>query len=155
MSLRDRLANKTRRVLEQPVLVSDPSEDHQALLQVTAALHLAQGQGDEDAAQRLRAELDAATERVQGHWVPIRLQALPSSDWEAAHAEYNGAEGIDWTRALPPLLAASCVDPELQDEQWWATTLAGDQWSAGDTASLQVALLRLNTEYADPLIPKG
>jgi hypothetical protein len=61
----------------------------------------------------------------------------------------------NWAEALAPLLAESCVDPDLRDAQWWAQQLARPEWSEGDTNALQMALLRLNVDAADPQVPKG
>lgn len=155
MSQRERLASKRRRTLDVPVLVSDPSQDQQTLMEVTAALGVARGrEPDATTAELERTQQDLA-EKVQEHWVMVRLQSLSSDDWEVVTAECQGEDGIDWTRALPVLLSASCTDPELQDEDWWREILAKPEWSDGDKNALRIGLWQLNVIAADPTVPKG
>lgn len=157
-SLRERLEAKERRRLVQPIQVSDSSEDQQSWLGVTAALQVAQQKHDDErddaAIKNLQAQLDAAWERVRSHYVDVVLQSMPRADWNAAMHEWQGDDTIDWAEALAPLLAASCVDEELRDEQWWKEQLARDSWAEGDTDSLKAALLHLNTDALDARYPK-
>jgi hypothetical protein len=162
MSLRERLEAKTRRRLSVPVLVSDPSEDQGELQTLLVALQAAQGRDDEEAAARLRAQAEAQADKVRAHWAEVELQAMPKAEWRAANALWQTVETTEdgpqvvtnWDEALAPLIAQSCVDPELQDPEWWAEQLAKPEWSEGDSHTFQLAILRLNVESADPQVPK-
>jgi hypothetical protein len=150
------LEAKQRRRLTVPVLVSDPSADQHVLSGATVALQMALSRDEPEAAEieTLRKAQEEAAAAVQAHFVEVELQAMPSSDWEAAMAAWSGDE-VDWSAALAPLLAQSCVEEELQDEQWWSECLAGEAWSEGDLDTLKVSLLRLNVTAANPIVPKG
>lgn len=162
MSLRSRLEEKTRRRLTVPILVSDPAEDQGQAQTLYAALQVATGEADTETAKRLEAELKEVAERVRSHWAEVELQALPRDEWRAANSAWQTVETTEdgpqvvtnWAEALAPLLAESCVDPDLRDAQWWAQQLARPEWSEGDTNALQMALLRLNVDAADPQVPK-
>lgn len=156
--LRERLEAKDRRKLTQPIQVSDSTEDQQTWMGVAAALQLAQSKPDEErddaAITNLLKQLDDAHTRVRSHYVDITLQSMPRDDWNAAMHEWDDEDSIRWPEALAPLLAASCVDEELQDEEWWKEQLARDTWSEGDTSALKAALLRLNVDALDARYPK-
>lgn len=156
MSLRERLEAKQRRRLTVPILVSDPSSDQHVLNGATVALQVAQAREEPEAdeIETLRKVHEEATAAVQAHFVEVELQAMPSPDWEAAMAAWSGDE-VDWSAALAPLLAQSCVDEDLRDEKWWSECLAGDAWTEGDLDALKMALLRLNVTAASPIVPKG
>lgn len=162
-SLRARLEEKTRRRLTVPVRVSDPSEDQSHAQTLYTALQAATGAEDADAAKKLEAELEEVAARIRSHWVDVEMQAMPRDEWRAATSAWQTVETTEdgtqvvtnWAEALAPLLAESCVDPELQDAQWWAQQLARPEWSEGDTNALQLALLRLNVDAVDPQVPKG
>lgn len=155
MSLRDRLEAKHRRTVDVPVLVSDSAAAYEELMRLGAALGVARGREPEDAVAAMEREVEAATERVRDHYVMVRLQSLPRADWWSIMTTHEVDDGTDWPKALPVLLAASAVDPDLQDEAWWAQCLAGDAWSEGDTAALRRALLQLNVDAPDAQVPKG
>lgn len=154
--LRERLAAKARRRLVVPILVSDPSVDQHTLNGAVVALQVAQAREETQPGEveNLTTAVQEAAEAVKGHYVDVHMQALTASDWEAAMAKWTG-DTVDWAAALPPLLAASCVDEELQDEQWWSERLADDSWTEGDIDALRRALLLLNVSAADPTVPKG
>ncbi len=57
--------------------------------------------------------------------------------------------------SLPVLAAACAVDPDLQDEAWWAEQLNGDSWSLGERDGLYRELLDLNLSRPRPGTPKG
>lgn len=156
MSLRERLEAKQRRRLTVPILVSDPTTDQHVLNGATVALQVAQAREEPqaDEVEILRKAQEEAATAVQAHFAEVELQAMSGNDWEAAMAAWSGEE-IDWPKALAPLLAQSCVDEGLQDEQWWAERLAGPAWSEGDRDTLKMALLRLNVTAANPIVPKG
>lgn len=153
MSVRAQLEAKQRRKLDVPVLISDPSADQEALLQVVAALGMARSRNE--SVQELERQQEESAARLEAHWVRVPLQQLPPAEWEAITATCQTEAGTDWSKALPPLLAASCLDEELKDEAWWAGMLDGGTWSVGEINTLKLALLRLNVEAADPLVPKG
>jgi hypothetical protein len=158
VSLRQQLEAKQRRRLVQPVQVSNPSADQQTWMGVTAALQLEQGKPDEERNDKvvanLQKQLDDAWDRVRSHYVDVELQSMPRVDWNAAMTEWQGEDGIDWATALASLLAASCMDPDLQDAEWWQTQLEHDTWSEGDTNGLRMALLALNVDGLDARLPK-
>lgn len=162
MNLRERLEAKTRRRLQVPVLVSDPSQDQADLSTLLTALRAAQGRDDADAAAVLTVQVTEQAEKVQEHWAMVELQALPRDEWRAVNRVWQTVETTEdgpqvvtnWAEALAPLVAESCVDPDLRDEDWWAEQLAKPGWSEGDTNALQLALLRLNIESVDPQVPK-
>lgn len=158
MSLRDKLERKQRKRLVVPVQVSDPSKDHEAYVGASAALQVAQSkQGDErDPAYiaQLEKQLVDAGERYRGNFVEVELRSLERADWNAAMAKWMGEEHIDWVEALAPLLAESCADEDLQDEEWWAARLAEPEWSEGDVDSLKQAILALNVTAMEARYPK-
>jgi hypothetical protein len=163
MSLRSRLEEKTRRRLIVPILVSDPSEDQAQMQTLHAAFQAATGAQNAEAAKGYGAELEKVAARVRSHWADVELQAMPRDEWRAATSAWQTVETTedgpqvvtDWALALAPLLAESCVDEDLRDANWWAGQLARPEWSEGDTNALQLALLRLNVDAADPQVPKG
>lgn len=163
MSLRSRLEEKARRRLTVPILVSDPSEDQAQAQALYAAFQAATGAQNAEAAKKHEAEFEEAAARIRSHWADVELQAMPRDEWRAANSAWQTVETTedgpqvvtDWAQALAPLLAESCVDPDLRDVQWWAEQLARPEWSEGDTNALQMALLRLNVDAADPQVPKG
>ena len=154
---------KQRRRLVVPIRVSDPSEDQAAAQTLQAALNVALAAEDGAAAKQLEPQLHDIVARIRAHWVDVELHSMPRDDWRAVNAAWQTVEATEdgpqvvtnWGEALAPLLAESCVDPELQDAGWWAEQLAQPGWSEGDTTALQVALLRLNVDAVDPEIPKG
>lgn len=160
--LRARLEEKTRRRLRVPILVSDPSEDQAHAQMLSAALQVATAAQDLEAAQKHEAELQEAAARIRSHWVDVELQAMPRDEWRAATSAWQTVETTEdgpqvvtnWAEALAPLVAESCVDSDLRDASWWSQQLARPEWSEGDTNALQMALLRLNIDAADPQVPK-
>ena len=157
-SLREQLEAKQRRRLVQPIQISNPAADNQIWMGVTAALQVEQSKSDEDrndtVVANLQKQLDQAWERVRAHYVDIELESMRRDDWNAAMTEWHGEDGIDWAKALAPLLAASCTDEDLQDAGWWQSQLEQDSWSEGDTNSLRMALLALNVDGLDARLPK-
>lgn len=162
MSLRSRIEEKTRRRLTVPIRVSDPSEDQAQAQTLYAAYQAAVGAQDADAAAKHEVELEEAAARIRSHWVDVEMQAMPRDEWRAATSAWQTVESTEdgpqvvtnWAEAMAPLLAESCVDPELRDADWWAEQLNRPEWSEGDTNALQMALLRLNVDAADPQVPK-
>lgn len=163
MGLRATLEAKRRRTLAVPILVSDPAQDRETLVGISAALALARERAQRDEADeaaagvaaQIEAQYDDAVAKLRSNWADVALQSLPRGDWEAAQAAYQGSDTLDWDAALPALLAVSCVDRELQDEAWWREQLAKPEWSEGDINALRIAVLQLNVEAAEPHTPKG
>jgi hypothetical protein len=123
-----------------------------------AALAQARGRDpvDEVEVADLARQVAEAETAVESHSELVELQALPDAEWEAGQTECLDGDGdVDWSRALPLLLAASCVDEDLKDADWWAETLTGEAWTAGDRDMLKMTLLRLNVFAPDPRLPKG
>jgi hypothetical protein len=157
-SIRELLAQKQRRRLVVPIQISDPSEAQQQWMGVAAALEMQRGKDDVDdkVLENLQAQLVAAEERANSHFAHVELQSLPPAEWEAVQVEWRDDDGaIDWAQALAPLLAASSVDPELQDADYWRELMAGESWTEGDTTALRMAILQLNVYAPDARVPKG
>lgn len=162
MSIRERIQAKQRRRSVIPILVSDPSQDVVELQAVSVALGQAGARGDDAAVAQLQSQAEELGEKVQSHWAHVEILALPSAEWEAAVAAYqtitvneDGPTAVmDWATCLAPILAASCVDPELQDAEWWQAQLSSDGWSEGDLDAVRGAVLRLNVEAAEARAPK-
>jgi len=160
MNLKERLQGKQRRRLSVPILVSDPSEDQAALTTLLVAVNAAAERPDEVAL--LQPQVEEQAEKVRSHWVQVELQSLPKDVWREVNAAWQTVETTEdgpqvvtnWDEALAPLLAASCVDEDVQDEAWWAEQLTQPGWSEGDVNALKLALLRLNVEAIDPQVPK-
>lgn len=155
MSLWDDLERKHRRVVVVPVQISDPSTTMRQMQEVAAAVGLARENGELDTVTSLNARLVELQADYERHFTKVRLQSLPAPQWEAATTLYQDEAGrMDWSMALAPLLAESCVDPDLKDAERWEKMLAGDSWSDGDVKAFQAALLHLNVTAMDALIPK-
>ena len=163
MSLRDRLEGKARRRLSVPVQISDPTEDFRDLNGAAVALEAARTRSaPEEELAPLRALVEELSEKVKQHWAPLELQALHAAEWEIAASNWQKIEVnedgpvsvMDWTAALPPLLAESCVDPDLKDAEWWAEQLAKPHWTEGDLDALRAAILQLNIDAAGAQAPK-
>ena len=161
-SLRERLAAKERRRLVVPIQISDSSEEERTWMGAVAAHQHQFEKGAEanaDLLSQLEKQVDAANDRFRAHYADVTLQALSRADWEAATAKWQTEDGepgqMDWAAALAPLLAESCVDEDLQDEQWWRDTLTQPNWTEGDVDSLRAALLQLNVYALEARYPKG
>lgn len=158
-SIRDRIAGKQRRRVVVPILLSDPTEDQNLWMGAYTAHEQAKRRDPQDEAEiaDLQRQLDEHQERVNAHTVEVELLSLPQGEWEAAQAEWvtESGDSLDWKNALPHLLAASCVDEELQDAEWWTTILAGEAWTEGDLDALKTGLLHINISAPDPRVPKG
>lgn len=160
MNLKERLEGKQRRRLSVPILVSDPSEDQAALSTLLAAFNAATGRDDE--IRLLQPQVEEQAEKVRSHWVQVELQSLPKDVWREVNTAWQTVETTEdgpevvtnWDEALAPILAASCVDEDLQDESWWSGQLAQPGWSEGDVNALKLAVLRLNVDAVDPQVPK-
>jgi hypothetical protein len=86
----------------------------------------------------------------------IELQALDDAEWDAIlDGLPEGEEGVDLSAVRAALLAASCTDPELRDEDWWAAQLAKPEYSKGDLLAINNVLLGLNLNVPDGRLGKG
>lgn len=157
MSLREQLENKQHRRLVVPVQITDPAAAEQAMQAAMHALRLAESRDprQDGEVEACTAAVSVAVADVLVHYAQVELQSLPAAEWEAAMAEWTGEDGIDWAAALAPVLAVSCVDDSVRDEQFWADRLAAPSWTDGDRDQLKRALLLLNVQAPDPMVPKG
>jgi hypothetical protein len=154
MGLRDLIDAKQRRTARLPILVGDPSPAMAEVAQVQEALRahaesLGEREPTEDEAAeeaRLRADGQAALDRQAAMIVWVDLQSLPDDEWDGMTGDLEpGENGLpDLTPIHAPLLAASCVDPELQDAEWWAVALKRPEWTDGDKAVITQKLFELN-----------
>jgi hypothetical protein len=146
-TLRDRLQQKRRRHVVQPVQIAPPTEREQ---EVVADLSLAVVEGRQIDAT----ELDALR---SARYVDVAFTALESTVWEkiaATHPSPSGADGgLDWRRALPVVAALCCDDPSMQDDDAWTEILG--EWSHGEKVGLWGALLSINAEHPSAHVPKG
>lgn len=159
MSVRDLIEAKQRRTVTWPLLVGNPSAAAAEVNTAQKALDLHEAtvaqvkkagkrptKADIQRSGILRANLQAAVERMTGAVVSVELQSLPDDEWEALFGPIEpGEDGdLDISSIHAALLAASCTDPELQDAEWWAKQLEQPNWSKGDKATLSRTLLQLN-----------
>lgn len=100
----------------------------------------------EERTSELREALATAEEAAASTVVLIEVQALPSDEWEELFGplvpDESGEVPLDSCRA--EMLAASCVDPDLQDAAWWREQLARPSWSKGDKVAADWLLVNLN-----------
>ncbi|MFL6141572.1 MAG: hypothetical protein ACJ72N_06855 [Labedaea sp.] len=158
MGLWNQLDAKQRRVVVVPVRISSSADDEEILMGAQAALQQALAREDQTGAvAELEKAVEQAAARVRGHWAEIELHAMPADEWDAAVTTWRaGDDGeINWSKALAPLLAESCVDPDGRDVERWQRTLARPEWSEGDRDALKRGLLQANVISADPFYPKG
>ena len=157
MGLRDLIEGKQRRTAKVPILIGNPSAAaaEVATFRVALATHLAEMDGkrpkkptkaDQDREKQLRADLEEAERRHAAIVVDVEVQSLPEDEWEAALAGLpeEARESYELNDILAVLLAASCVDEELQDADWWAAQLARPTWTDGDKSAISRTLLELN-----------
>lgn len=150
MSLRALIEGRQRRTASLPILVGDLGAAAREVATFRAALQAQQqkaGGKDTAAVKKARRELEQAQERQAACVAEVELQALPADEWEALFGPIEPDEdgGLDLSEIHAVALAASCIDPELQDADWWAEQLKGPQWTSGDRAAITQKLLELNT----------
>jgi hypothetical protein len=174
MSLRERLQGRARRRASVLVQVEDTATSSELLAAarirlnntLTALDDARAGDVDEEDVARLQAELDPLRDEVQralnaqsACYAAIEMVALPAPEWEAvvaAHPAEGDDQWIDWQRALPVILAASCVAEDLQDEQWWGEFLASPATTAGQRDTFRAQVTELNLRPFDVAAdPKG
>lgn len=171
MSLRDRIAAKTRRTASFPLQVGDAAAAaaEAGVRRAALELHLnrvqqrvaEQGGQQTDEEQKrtlvLRGALKEAKDRHADTVVMVELQALPDDEWDAilgdAPEDENGDIDLDDVRGA--LLAASCVDETLRDQVWWEQQLARPEFSKGDKIAITNTLLQLNLNTPDGRSGKG
>jgi hypothetical protein len=155
MNLRELIEAKQRRTGKLPILVGDPGAvaAEKARLQEEVRKHTQSLKGrertEEDAAreERLRGELQAAFEREKSLIAYVDVQSLPQDEWDAVVGDLDPdpETGLpDITPFLPELLAASCVDVELQEMEWWAQQLKRPEYTAGEKLAIKSKLFELN-----------
>ena len=159
MGLRDLIEGKQRRTAKVPILIGNPSAaaGEVATFQVALAAHLAEIDGkkragkkptkaDQDREKQLRADLEESMQRQAALVVDVEVQSLPEDEWEAALATLpeEARDSYELNDILAVLLAASCVDPELQDAGWWTEQLKRPTWTDGDKSAISRTLLELN-----------
>ncbi len=90
---------------------------------------------------RLRDAVNAAAATVE----LVEVQSMPAQEYEALISSCLNDDGdTDLFRLLPSLLAASCVEEELRDEDKWAEQLARPVWTEGELIHLRAELMGLN-----------
>lgn len=159
MGLRDQIEAKQRRTAKLPILVGNPSTSASevATFRVALAAHLAEMDGKQRAGRKptktdlarekeLRADVEAAQVRQAADIVEIDIQSLPEDEWESALAGLSeeARESYELNDILAVLLAASCVDEELRDADWWTAQLKRPEWTDGDKSAISRTLLELN-----------
>lgn len=164
-SLRDLIARKARRTATFSIPVGDvaAADADVAKCRYLLVAHQAKPVPDDDAGEaadetaRLQAELDAAIDHRAAAVVRVQLQALPDAEWDAALDELPIGEdgGPDISDIRAALMAACCVDPDLQDETWWSEQLTGPAWSKGELLALNTCLLTLNLAVPAEAAGKG
>lgn len=156
--IRERLAAKKRRRIEFPVQLSDPGDALERLERAQKAITLLDYAGvpaDDERRVSAQAELDAAIAERDEHFEYVQFQALGPDDFEALAATFrNDAGDLDTKALLAPLAAACAVDPDLQDEEYWAEQLTSDVWSNGEREQLSGGLLALNWSAPGAQVPK-
>lgn len=157
-SIRERLAAKKRRRMVFPVQISDPGGSVERLERARKTVTLLELSGVDEDDERMvaaDAEVAAALAEHDAHFEFLQFHALNADDMEALAANYRDDEGELDTKALTVPLAAACaVDPELQDEAYWAELLASDEWSHAERTQLYTGLLGLNWSAPGALVPK-
>ena len=163
MSLRDRLAGMARRTVTVPVPVSDPGEAlreraRKAMETATLMEALSVQDGSRinaETAAAYRETADAAAAELAEHFEDVEFGALPPGQWEALLEEYRTDDGDIAGAALPVMLAACALDPDLQDAEWWSEQFAGPGWTFGEREHLRTAVLVLNSYIPRPGTGKG
>lgn len=170
MSLRARIEAKARRTATLPLQVGNVAAAAATVAMRRAALegHLSAvrkraedgtpaSDADNDRAEQLRRQLADAEQAHADSVVLIELQALDDDVWDAVlgDAPTDAAGDIDLDDVRAALMAASCVDPELQDEAWWEAQLARPEYSKGDKLALTNVLMALNLNTPEGRQGKG
>lgn len=159
-SLRERLAAKAARRVTHPIATREPLAEYEAFQAATVALSLHPQDGDAKQLANLVKARNKARDAYAAIFVEVEFEALPADVYEQLLESHIDPESDDdelvgdWPELLPELVAASCVDEDLRDVDWWREQLGKPAWSAGDLLDLRILLIRLNTEHA-VRAPKG
>ncbi len=150
----DRLdAKQERQRAQVPILVGDLRGAQQAatLARGVLAAHEQRVKGrkataaDKKKAAELAKRLEEADRVADETVVMVDVQAMHPVEHErliSAHTSPTGEP--DLGSLLPPLMAYSCVDEDMQDEERWAELLARPCWTAGEIDELRLRVLGLN-----------
>jgi hypothetical protein len=159
VSLRARIDARIRRTATLPLAVGDVAAAAAEVATVRGALdaHLAAvrdkvaGGGEETGADlertgELHDQLAAARARQADTVALVELLSLPSDQWEAiaSTAKRDDDGDIDLEDVLGELLAASAVDEDLRDADWWTEQLHRPECSRGDRLAIVNILIALN-----------
>jgi hypothetical protein len=159
VSLRERLAAKARKRTIYRVQVDDTAAAERALQVRVAALELKvalrpklEAEDGFDVAAFdadlvvLRDQVAEARAQHEACYADVELQSLPPDEWDAVLAtaprDADGDVDLDDVRAV--LLAASCVDEDLRDVEFWTERLADPAWTKGEKVALNNTLVQLN-----------
>jgi hypothetical protein len=170
-SLRERLEAKARRTASVPVLVGDAAaaEAEVATFRAGLDVHLQVlagrrqrgedvGPDDDKQTAKLRKQLGDAQKRLAATVVNVEIQSLPPDEWDALCADLPDdpeTGGFDITDLRAAIMAACCVDPELQDSEWWEEQFRRPEWSKGELLAVNMALLNLNLATPSGFAGKG
>lgn len=158
MSLRERLEAKARRRFTIQVAVEDTTEAqkrlHDARMERLAGMASNRPEVDTSVLDAAITDAEAALDAL---YADVVIQAMQPGDFEALVDAHTTDEGdIDRAAFLPPALAASAEDEDLQDEDWWAEQLARPTWTDGERALLFQAVHALNDpSVRAAAVPKG
>ena len=157
--LREALEQKVRRRAVVQIELSDPGDARRRVEAAQAARMAVVGaasiEGGDVDVSALDAEVEAAVAALAACTAQVRL-AQPT--WEAAEeiqARHAGPDGdVDYSAALPDLLAACAEDEALQDADWWREQLADPRWSPAEVSELRLAVMHLILNGPRAYVPK-
>lgn len=154
MGLWERLQDKAVQRAQVPIVVGDLRAAQQDLTRaqgVLAAHDLAvRGKakptaGDKRKTVSLTERVTQALAGLSATIEMVDVQSMYAPDYEALISAHLTADGdTNLATLLPALMAASCVDEELQDEGKWAEQFTRPVWSEGEFLQLREALMGLN-----------
>lgn len=146
-------AKQERQRAQVPILVGDLRAAQQAVIVARGAVaaHEQRVKGkkstaaDKKKAAELTKRVDEAVKVSDETVVMVDVQAMHPVDHERLVSAHTSPTGDpDLQSLLPPLMAYSCVDEEMQDEARWAELLARPCWTAGEIDELRMRVLGLN-----------
>lgn len=124
MSLRERLRDRQRPVETYMLRVDDPADAQQAYNRAVDELRIEQlSANDEEsspAVKRAKAKVEKARKAIEACFEPVRVRALPPSDYEALMAAHKPPEGSDepFDDDFPHELFLACVEGDMTREDW-------------------------------------
>lgn len=104
--------------------VDDPADAQQAYNRAVDELRIEQlSANDEETSQavkRAKAKVEKARRAVEACFEPVRVRALPPSDYEALLAEHPAAKDSDepFGEDFPKALFLACVEGDMTGEDW-------------------------------------